>query len=66
MDLGFCITRGWAVFKKDPIPLALGTLLLILAGAICSSVTAVLPLALPLIAGLLLSGLLTGGATVMA
>jgi hypothetical protein len=66
MDLGSCLTRGWEVFKKDPVPLILGTLLLILVGAICFSVTAILPWALPLIAGLLLSGLLAGGATVMA
>lgn len=66
MDLGSCITGGWEVFKRDPVPLILGTLLLIIAWTIYSLVTSFLPWALSLLAGLLPYGLLVGGWTGMA
>ncbi len=66
MDLGSCLTRGWEVFKKDPVPLVLGTLLLMIAWAIYSLVTSLLSQVLSLVASLLPYGLLIGGCTVMA
>jgi hypothetical protein len=66
MDLGSCLTRGWEVFKKDPVPLILGSLLLIIALTLYSIVTSLLPWGLSVIAGLLPNGLIIGGWTVMA